>query len=491
MSSLHAKLSLVLLALVTVLGGMFFVVERWSTTLYHEELTQRLNAPIAMYVVGEQQLISAGVVDRPAVEALAHQAMIINPTVEIYLLDADGRIIDHAVPKESVSVDRVDLEPVYRVLAGDGRMPVHGDDPRSPDDRKVFSVAEVRDGERLEGYVYAVLGGAQYEALADDMNASYVTRTSVVAIGALAACVFVAGALLFAFLTRRLRRLTSDVQAFTQSGFDPAQRFLAKPRSGDEIDSLGCAFEKMSERIIEQFEQLKESDRLRRELVTNVSHDLRTPLATMQGYIETLIIKGDSLDGAEQAQYLEIARKHSVRLGQLISELFELSKLESGTVAPNLESFSLAELMHDVVQEFQLVAEQQRVTLAVEQPDRPLMVVADISLIQRVLENLLKNALRFTPEGGEITMRLSRLPASVGVSVVDTGRGIPEADLPRIFDRFYRSEQGREAESTSSGLGLSIVKRILDLHDSRITVTSKLDAGTRFDFELPAEALAA
>ena len=111
--------------------------------------------------------------------------------------------------------------------------------------------------------------------------------------------------------------------------------------------------------------------------------------------------------------------------------------------------------------------------------------MGDIGLIQRVLENLMRNAIKFTPDGGTVTLSISDRAQSIAVAVSDTGTGIPDKDIPRIFDRFYRAVSGEEARSDSSGLGLAIVKRILDLHDSRITVESKLDHGTKFEFELP------
>ncbi len=129
--------------------------------------------------------------------------------------------------------------------------------------------------------------------------------------------------------------------------------------------------------------------------------------------------------------------------------------------------------------------------MAIDLDTESALTVGDIGLIQRVLENLVRNAIRFTPIGGEVTIAVSKRPKSVAVSVSDTGPGIPDEEIPRIFDRFYRSAQGEEAPSDSSGLGLAIVKRILDLHESRITVISKLNAGTRFEFELPLIELAA
>ena len=205
----------------------------------------------------------------------------------------------------------------------------------------------------------------------------------------------------------------------------------------------------------------------------------------MQGYLETLIIKGENLPEEDRDRYLRIARRHTVRLGSLIGDLFELSKLDSANVTPHLESFSVPELVQDIAQEFQLEAERKEITILLNLDANPAFTICDIGLIQRVLENLVRNAIRFTPAGGEVTLSISERPQSVAVAVSDTGPGIPDTEIPRIFDRFYRSEQGEESRSDSSGLGLAIVKRILDLHESRITVVSKVNAGTRFEFELP------
>jgi signal transduction histidine kinase len=244
----------------------------------------------------------------------------------------------------------------------------------------------------------------------------------------------------------------------------------------------------MADKIHEQFEGLQETDRLRRELISNVSHDLRTPLASMHGYVETLLLKDHSLGESERMRYLEITRKHSLRLRSLISDLFELSKLDSTSSQPTLESFSLAELLQDVTQEFELEAQKKGIILEISPQSGPAAVHADIGLIQRVLENLLRNALRYTPAGGRITISLQPRADHVAVAVADTGCGIAEHDLDRIFDRFYRSEQGEEGRSNSAGLGLAIVKRILDLHGSRITVRSTPNQGTCFEFDIPARA---
>ena len=165
--------------------------------------------------------------------------------------------------------------------------------------------------------------------------------------------------------------------------------------------------------------------------------------------------------------------------------------LDSSRVTPAFEEFSLTELIHDVVQEFKLQAEAADVSLLVDPPDQVVSVYADISLIQRVLENLVGNALKYTPEGGRVSISVHPSSAAVGVSVADTGSGISEDALPHIFDRFYKADQEGARDSGSMGLGLAIAKRILELHASEIRVVSEEQRGTRFHFDLPLQARAA
>jgi len=486
MKTLFARLCAALFAIILLTGGGFYLVDQFSTRMYYEELTQRLNGSIAMYVTGERTLIEKGVVNRDALALLAQQAMVINPTVEIYLLDTEGHILGHQMPPESVLTDRVDLAPVKALIAGNVEMPFHGTDPRNLERQKVFSAAEVVDNGKVQGYLYAILGGQKYDELASSIRGSYVRKITLGAMVAIVVAAFLIGLLVFGLLTRRLTRLTRDVQQFTASGFDSGV-MIRKDPADDEIGQLGEAFGRMADKIREQFESLKETDRLRRELISNVSHDLRTPLASMHGYVDTLLLKNDRLNEEERRHYLEITRKHTQRLGRLIGDLFELSKLDAASVRPNLETFSLSELLHDVSQEFELEAERAGIRLTVDTQEQAALVEADIGLMQRVLENLLRNALKFTPAGGEVSIRLDPRPGAVCVAVTDTGCGIASEDLDRIFDRFYRSEANDNTSETDTdaGLGLAIVKRILDLHGSRITVTSHINQGTRFEFDLP------
>jgi len=236
--------------------------------------------------------------------------------------------------------------------------------------------------------------------------------------------------------------------------------------------------------MLAQMSALQQTDAMRRELVANISHDLRTPLASLQGYLETLHLKRAQLSDEEQRTYLEIALKQTEQLSGLVSRLFDLAKLDSGQVIVSLEPLALGDLVQDVVQEFDLAASNKGVVLkALIRPDLPL-VIADIGLMERVLRNLIENALRYTPEGGAVTVTTSPGANGAIVEVADTGVGIPAEELPRIFDRFYRIEKSRGLAAGSAGLGLAITKRILDLHGTKIGVTSERGR-TVFRFLLP------
>jgi signal transduction histidine kinase len=242
----------------------------------------------------------------------------------------------------------------------------------------------------------------------------------------------------------------------------------------------------MSERIAEQLELLGQAEVRRRELLANVSHDLRTPLASMQGYLETLLLKRGTLSPEEERSYLEIAAKHSERLGRLIRDLFQLTKLEAHELKAQREAFPVAELVQDVVQKFQLAAGKRGLQLSSRLAVQHAQVHADIGMIESVLENLIENAMRHTAGGGLIQVEVMPLDsARLAVRVADTGRGIPSDELPGIFDRYYRVNRGEASDAGSTGLGLAITRHIVELHGGKIQVESALDHGTTFSFDLP------
>ena len=487
--SLYSKLAAVLSGLFCLVGLAIIVVTMFTTDMYQQEVNQRLNNKLADHIVAERLLMQDNRVNQEALQDIFHMLMVINPSIEVYLLDIEGVILAFSAAPDKVKRKRVNLEPVKKLLEGHTTIPVLGDDPRSPGGEKVFTAARIPEQGELQGYLYVILGGETYDSVVQKLKASYILQLSVWMIFASLLFALVAGLVLFASLTGRLKRLANVMDAF-KSGARQTQIDFLPQKSGpkaDEIDRLGSTFTQMAARIEDQMEQLQKADATRRELIANVSHDLRTPLATLQGYIETLLLKEDSLGPEDRRSYLKTAIKHCERLSKLVSELLELAKLDSYDIKVERESFNISELAHDVTQKFQLKAAEKQIAMVTKiEKDLP-SVNADIGMIERVLENLIENAIQNTPRGGSISLVLRPKAEDIAIQISDTGCGIPAEELSQIFNRFYQLDKSRRSDVGHSGLGLAITKKILELHDRSIDVVSSLDTGTTFSFQLPVE----
>lgn len=482
--TLYARLAVALVALFIAIGVAYALISTSTTRHYLQELTQRVNRDLARRIVADRNLVEEGRLNEEALRETFRVYMDINPSIEIYLLDTAGRILSYSADPGKVKRKHVDLVPIRDFLRGAG-FPLLGDDPRSHERRKAFSVTPVPSGQTPEGYLYVVLRGEEFDSVEQVVQGSYVARLSAWAVVGSLGFGLAAGLLLFHLLTRRLQRLSAVMDGFDLSGFSVHRPYAVNDDRGhDEVDRLGITFDRMAERITSQLRRLKEQDALRRQLVAHVSHDLRTPLASLRGYLETLQMKEGELSPKERSEYLGVALRQSERLTQLVEQLFELARLEAKETRPRREPFAIAELLQDVVQKFRLKADQAGVRLEMHGPPAMLFVSADIALTERVLDNLIGNAIDHTPAGGEVSLALGAGVGQVRVTVSDTGPGIRTEDLPRIFEPFYRSNTSSGA-GVHAGLGLAIARRIAELQDGQLTVENPPRGGSVFTFTLP------
>ncbi|MDA0733880.1 MAG: ATP-binding protein [Chloroflexi bacterium] len=260
-------------------------------------------------------------------------------------------------------------------------------------------------------------------------------------------------------------------------------------QSRDEVGRLASAFNNMAERLEESFSRQRDLEQARRDLIGSVSHDLRTPLASIRAMVES-INDGVVTDADTVTRYLHNIESEVENLSQLINDLFELSQLDAGVLSLNLEISSLPDLISDTLESMsaQADASSKKLNLKGSVEGELSNVVTDARRMQRVLYNLVQNAVRYTPSDGTIQILARDTGAEVQVEVTDTGEGIPDAELPRIFDRFYRTEQSRSRDSGGAGLGLSIAKGIVEAHGGRLWVKSALGEGSTFGFALPKKA---
>ncbi|KWF63700.1 sensor histidine kinase [Burkholderia pseudomultivorans] len=487
--SLTRRLSLVFSVLLLACSGASAWLQIRANDMREKEVVQALSRDLAANIVNSTPLMDANGLRPDAVRTLFGQLMGVNPSVEVYLLDNAGRIRGDDAPPGHVKRDRVDLAPVQRFIAGDP-LPILGDDPRSPDARKVFSAAPLqRAGQPPSGYIYVVLLGEAHDRLAARVDAGNVLRTTLWSMALVALLGLLAGLTAFSFITRPLRRLTGAMRRFDANAAPDTQPPV--PRSppgtrGDDIAVLESAFAQMADRIGEQWRALTRQDQQRRELIANISHDLRTPLTSLHGYLETLSLKADTLGEPDRRRYLSIALAQSAKVGRLAQALFELARLESGGVQPERELFSIVDLVQDVFQKFELAAQARDIALHARMPPRVPTVWADLGMIERVLTNLIDNALRHTPVHGEVEVALEPRGDRVIVTVSDTGAGIPAERREGLFQRPQRPMSGGAARS--GGLGLLIVHRMLALNGSAIRLVDRDGRGAVFEFALAAAA---
>lgn len=477
MKSLAGRLLAAIVGLLSVLLLANWLIGVVAARAFADELSQNLSRSIAMYVAAEGDLIRAGVADQELLARLARQAMVLNPAAEVYVLDRYGNVLwpqDPAIVPPGI---RVSLSPLLQFLRGDAAGgPVYGDDPRAVDRQRIFSAWEIRRGEQLEGYVYVMLGGVHHAGLVGLVGQSYILKVALATTVVMLLLSMLAAWGLLRWLTQPLRELQAHVQGVGQRLRIGS---LGEPDvSNLDLGSIDRVVDSLARRVEQQLQALQTTDRVRRELFAHISHDLRTPLTAMRGYLETLSAQAEALSPARRARFIEIVTRHSERLSRLVDQVFVLARLDAATLPIRPERLSVAELAQDVVAKWQLPAETAAVRLRLEVDPLVPSITADIGLLETVFENLIDNAIRHSRPGGQTVVSVQRSGADVAVSVRDDGAGIAAADLEAVQQPFVAGPGGR------TGLGLAIVRRVLTLHGSNLRIRSAPEQGTEVSFRL-------
>lgn len=248
------------------------------------------------------------------------------------------------------------------------------------------------------------------------------------------------------------------------------------------LNSLQEEIRRMFEKVKSDIEYLKKLEKMRTEFLANVSHELRTPIFAIQGYIETLLT-GAIDDEKVNKAFLEKANRHTLNLNNLLNDLIDISRIESGEMRMSFRYFNINESLKSVLQEFRPMAEEKKISLVYHPNKENMQLWGDKQRLRLVFINLLTNAIKYTEEG-TIEVFVEDEPKYGKIIIKDTGIGIPAEDLDRIFERFYRVDKGRSRSVGGTGLGLAIVKHIVEAHGSKIEVKSEQGKGTEFSFKL-------
>jgi len=489
--SFYSKLVLSLLVSFSIIALILMLLVQQLTRTYQSEVEQKLHVSLAAHIVHDDGLLKDGKVDQKALEAAFHSMMVLGPSFEFYVISPMGTVTTYSADDNKIKRMQVNLAPIKQFLADNTALPILGDDPRSPYRQKIFSVAEIKDKDQLHGYLYIIIGGEIYDSVVDLLKESHIVELGFWGFAATLFFSLIVVLLLFSMLTRPLRKLALDMRHFREEGFERAVMPDSHwdPLSADEIHRLGTTFHEMASALKQQYEQVRTTDQLRRELISYVSHDLRTPLAALQGYLETWQLKQQEISVSEGAELINTAMENAQHISRLVEQLFELAHLDAANAQLTLEPVAMAELAHDVSQKLQLDADKKRLKFDIQPQDPSFLVMANIEKLERVFTNLLENAIRHSDQGGTISIVMARQQGAITITIKDQGCGIPEDELSHIFEAHFRASNSAKGGRAHSGLGLAITHRILELHSSSvggevIHVESHLGQGSAFTFSL-------
>lgn len=489
---LRIALTIALTGLVAVLGVVLTVALTFQR-FEHESTYERANAFIGRVVEAHGDLLDVHDRDPEGFGAFLRNVLLFEPESQLYLLGADGTVLASSGRMPLAPGFKVRVEPVREAVqvAGDRlRAPyVMGDDPEHMNADAVIAAralqrASIRRPDGVDGYLYLVcqppaLRGGRAELFRSTLAGPALAGAAAVMLLMTALAVWIIAA-----VTRPLRDLSQAVGAAQRAGFEaaPALEGAGTPSSTDEFGQLRAGFEALMTTLREQWDALRQLDQFRRESVSNLSHDLRSPLTATVACLETLQRRwdGDAARADDQA-LVQVALRNSRNAAQLVRSLGDLAQLDEPQFRLQPMRLDLAEALDDIVMRFADRAGQQGVVLRQDaDPQSQVIAAVDVELFERAVANLVDNALKFTPAGGRITLRAETDAAHVRVHVADTGCGIAAPDLDHLFDRLYTSgsEGGR-------GLGLAIVKRIVELHHGDVRVSSELGHGTEAVITLP------
>jgi signal transduction histidine kinase len=478
---LYGKLALTFLLVLTLLAAVYGFLTAYSANRYFEANYQRLNRDVAAHIAKFTLPFINQQVNRAGADTIFFNAMVTNPSAEVYLLDSTGAILLYHAPPKEIKLNRVSLQPIHDYIQTQGQVYILGDDPKCPQEKKIFSAAKVIKNGRMQGYVYVILTGEGYRSTMSLLLQSHVLTWGIRTMLITLLAALSIGLLMFYRLTRNLNVIIQTVKQFREGDF------LARihVRSSSELTELAATFNDMADTLSHNIDDLKNAEQLRRDLIANVSHDLRTPVTAIHGYAETLALNPSR--PVEQTQsYVNIILVSTQKLMKLVEELFELSKLEAQQTQPHREPFALAELVAETVTKFELIAQQKEIGLTCDDCRSQVLCLADIGMIERVLQNLVENAIKFTPDGAFVRLTMTVNPTTVAVSVTNSILGSPLSDpILRYLEKVKTTGESAANRPSGVGLGLTIVTKILNLHQTKLHIEIITDTSICFWFELP------
>ncbi len=479
-NNIFRRIGILIFILITCLSLVFIIVTYLSASYFFNATTQLLNKDVAAHIAKFTSPFEEGGINRHKADSIFYNAMVISPSIEVYFLDTTGKVIYYEAPDSAIRLWRIPLQNINKLISSKGESYTTAPDPKNPDQLKIFSAAEVYSHAKKLGYIYVILGGKEYSTVNELLFKSHLSSLVIQVFF----IILLISALISLYYIRRLQRKYNYIIGVLNDYL--AGNLQARFRNDryDEFAPIILSFNTMAEQLSNKIKQLHNAESERKHFIANISHDLRTPLAIASGYTETMLEKTDeSKPAGQQQKYLQLVNAKLKQVEEMVMQLFELSRMEAVDFTPEREPFVFSEILQENVAAFQIAADKKRIQLACIGCEELSWVNADIKMMERVVQNLLENAIKNAPEEGRIRITLFRRNNLLSATFQNAGEPLPEAFIHKINNKEnigspYARRNGK------TGLGLAIVMRILHLHGYDFKASSHPDDGNSFTFTM-------
>ncbi|HVX25640.1 MAG TPA: HAMP domain-containing sensor histidine kinase [Parafilimonas sp.] len=460
--NLFKRIIIFIFLLITVLSCLFIVITYFTTREFYQSSTQLVNKDVAGHIAKFASPFKDSGINKQTADSVFYNAMVLNPSIEVYFLDTTGKIMYYQSPDSTIKLWKIPLENIQKHIQSNGDDYIKGPDPKQPDVQKVFSAVEVIKDDKKLGYIYVILTGNEYNNAAHMLFGTHATSFAIIAL-----CVIIILSVVLSYwyvnrLQRSFKKIIAVLNEYMKGDFNV--RFEMNDR--DEFAPITNSFNKMATLLSYNIERLKQTEQERKDFIATISHDLRTPLSVAKGYAETALDKmhHGEINKPELDGFIQLVHKKLQQIEIMVQDLFELSRMESVHFTLNKEPFIFSEILEEMISVYEKRAVEKNIELTCDVPANIIWINADIRLMERVIQNLLDNAIKYTPSNGFIHITLAEKENSLELKFTNSGAVLSDDILNWINLTASSNTFSTIHKPANTGLGLLIVKKIVGLH---------------------------
>jgi signal transduction histidine kinase len=471
--NLFKRIGILIFLLITVLSVLFIGLTYVTTNEFYQSGTQLVDKDVAAHIAKFTSPYEDKGINKNIADSIFYNAMVLNPGIEVYFLDTAGNIMYYHAPDSVIKLRKIPLNNIIQHIHANGEDYIKGPDPKDPEERKVFSAAEVNSNGKKLGYIYVILGGNEYKNATGMLFRSHAIGFALMASGVIIVLSIVLSLLYVNRLQKSFKKIIQVLNEYMEGNLSARFEKNAK----DAFAPITDSFNQMANLLSYNINRLKQTEQERKDFIATISHDLRTPLSVAKGYTETAITKihNREINRHEIDGFIQLVHKKLQQIEIMVQDLFELSRMESIHFSPNKELFIFSEVLNEIYKVSEKTAAAKNISVTCKGCEDPSWINADIRMMERVVQNLFDNAIKYTPAGYNIHIEIKREDDALIVIFTNSGAGLSDDLVNWVNITPQQTDSPAVIKPANSGLGLLIVKKILELHNYGFMVTT--DAG--------------